>query len=404
MRILFLSTWFPYPPDNGSKIRVYHLLRALGAAHQVTCVAFAFGTANPDETGDLQRFCAQVLTVPHDPFDRNHLARALRFFSPAPIVARPLPEMTRAVGRVVAQTAFDIVIASTGVMAAYAPMATRAARVLEEHNSMTRWMWERYQAQASTLRRLRCWTSWQKTRFYESHLFREFDLCVMVSEQDRQASRQMLLGYDGRVEVVPNGVDCQHNRPGLGWPVPNRLVFNGALTYSVNYDAMYYFSAQVYPLIRQQIPDVELYITGSTAGVDLAGLRLDESVRLTNYVEDIRPWIAGASVCVVPLRQGGGTRLKILEAMALGVPVISTSKGAEGLDVVDGEHILLADSPEAFADQTVRSLHDPELRQRLATNARRLVEQCYDWTPIGQRFVALVEDIAGSPVRGGKRS
>jgi glycosyltransferase involved in cell wall biosynthesis len=159
---------------------------------------------------------------------------------------------------------------------------------------------------------------------------------------------------------------------------------------------MQYFLAEIYPLIQRRESDVSLTITGSTSGIELTGLALDESVRLSGYVDDIRIPVSEAAVCVVPIRQGGGTRLKILEAMALGTPVVATSKGAEGIDAVDGEHILLADDEETFADHAVRLMSEPTLRQRLVTNARNLVEERYDWKQIGDRFVALVESVQGS--------
>jgi glycosyltransferase involved in cell wall biosynthesis len=392
MRILYLTTWYPYPADNGSKIRVYHLLRALGTRHRVTLLSFAFGTSEPGQQNDLHRFCTEVQAIPVNPFERKQILPGMQFLSLQPVVTRPVPAMSRAVQDTLARTSFDVAIASTEVTATYAlrtPDAT--TKVLEEHNSLTRWMWERYREQKSALQRLRCWVSWQKTRHYEARLFRKFDLCVMVSEPDRRASMQMLPGYRGPMEVVPNGVDCQRNAPGLAPPMPNSLVFNGSLTYYANYEAMRYFLTDVFPLIRQKVPGVSLTITGSTSGVNLAGLPLDGNVNLSGYVDDVRPLVAGAWVCVVPIRQGSGTRLKILEAMALGTPVVATAKGAEGLDVTDGEHILLADEPEAFAERTLQLLGDAALRRRLAANARRLVEERYDWEQIGRRFVSLVE-------------
>ncbi len=215
-------------------------------------------------------------------------------------------------------------------------------------------------------------------------------------DAERMTWALLWVGGGPPIAVVPNGVDCEHHRPGLALPRPGSLVYNGAMTYSANYDAMQFFLRDVYPLVRAQAPDVSLTITGSTSGVDLAGLALDDSVRLSGYVDDIRPVIAGSAACVVPLRQGGGTRLKILEAMALGVPVVSTRKGAEGLDVVDGEHLLLADGPRALAVATVRPLQDGALRARLATNACAPVEQRYDWRAIGAAFTDLVEDAVQS--------
>ncbi len=393
MRILFLSAWYPYPPDNGSKIRVYHLLRALAARHEVTLVSFAFATARPEEREGLAGLCASVQVVPVDPSERPVMLRALRYLSPAPITTLPVPAMRAAVDPLLSAGGWDAVIASTETTATYALRAPRrCTRVLEEHNAFSRWMGDRHHAASGTVSRAQTWVSWKKTRAYERRLLPRFDLVTMVSTEDRDASRELLVGGCPPIEVVPNGVDCEHHRPGLALPRPGSLVYNGAMTYSANYDAMQFFLRDVYPLVRAQAPDVSLTITGSTSGVDLAGLALDDSVRLSGYVDDIRPVIAGSAACVVPLRQGGGTRLKILEAMALGVPVVSTRKGAEGLDVVDGEHLLIADGPRDLAAATVRLLQDGALRARLATNARALVEQRYDWRAIGAAFVGLVED------------
>jgi sugar transferase (PEP-CTERM/EpsH1 system associated) len=394
MRALFLATWFPHPPDNGSKLRAYHLLRSLSHAHQVTLLSFAFATAQPDSPGDLSNWCSEIQVVRIDPFRVNQGGALRTFLSPSPVAARPVPAMSQAIARQLQEQPYDAVIASTEMMAAYALQSPPgAATILEEHNSLTRWMWERYEEQSSAVQRLRCWASWQKTRRYEARLFRRFDLVTMVSGQDQTVSRG-LPGFQGRVEVVPNGVDCAHNRPGLARPRPGTLVFNGSLTYSANYDAVQWFLAQVWPRIRAQAPHATLAITGSTAGVDLAGLVLDDYVRLTGYIEDVRIPVAEAAVAIAPIRQGGGTRLKILEAMALGTPVVATSKGAEGLDVVDGEHLLLADDPERFAAAVLRLLADQTLAARLAANARRLVEQRYDWDAIGRRFAALVAEMA----------
>ena len=244
----------------------------------------------------------------------------------------------------------------------------------------------RYEAQTSALQRLRCWGTWQKSRHYEARLFSRFDLVTMVSEQDRQACYSQLPGLGGHVEVVTNGVDCEHNRPRLSAPQPGRLVYNGSLTYDANYDAMRWFLAEIYPLIRRQAPEVSLNITGSTRGVHPGGLRLDDSVRLAGYVDDVRMPVAEASVCVVPTRQGGGTRLKILEAMALGTPVVATSKGIEGHGAVHGEHALIADDPTDFAASVLELLRNPDLCSRLAQNGRRFVEERYDWQTIGARF------------------
>jgi len=400
MNILFFSAWHPYPADNGSKLRVYHLLRSLAERHRVILLSFAFATARPEEAGLLAEWGVEVQAVPINPFAANRAGALATFLSPRPMASRPIPAMSDLVARTLSAKTYDAIVASTEMMADYALQAPPGTvRILEEHNAMTRWARERYEGTSGAVQRARCWVSWQKGRWYERRSYPRFDLVTLVSQQDRQATLEVVGTGGPRIEVVPNGVDCAHNRPGLVPRQPNTLVYNGSLTYSANYDAMRWFLAGVYPRIKAQSPGVSLTITGSTAGVDTAGLALDDTVRLTGFVEDVRVPVAQASVAVAPIRQGGGTRLKILEAMALGTPVVATAKGAEGLEAVDGDHLLLADEPATFACRTLELLNDLDLRQRLAANARRLVEDRYDWQAIGVRFVRLVEAAVEARVR-----
>lgn len=395
MQVLFLSTWFPYPTDNGSKIRVHYLLKALAQRHQVHLISFAFDTAAPDHAHELRAWGIKVQAVHANPFNQQQKMGARRFLSPAPAVTYPVREMSEAVQAAIGQRFVDVAIASIEVTATYVnllPLTTK--RVLEEHNSLTRWMRERYQAQTTPIQRLRCWLSWLKASRYEARLFNQFDLCTMVSEQDRQTSLRLVRDLKRRIEVIPNGVDCQRNRGGFSPVSTNRLIYTGALTYQANYNAVKYFLAEVYPIVQQTVPDVTLTITGSNTGVNLSELKLDNSVSFSGYVDDVRPLVSSSQICVVPIQEGGGTRLKILEAMALGTPVISTSKGAEGLAVENNEHILIADDAASFAAGVLRLLKDADLQNRLTANARRLVEQQYDWDRIGQRYVELIESIS----------
>ncbi len=394
MRILFLSTWFPFPPDNGSKIRVKYLINALVQRHEVTLLSFAFDTAQPEMTNGAG--CKTVDTIKLNPFVENQTGAVRRFLSANPVAYRSIAAMRDLVTRTLAETRFDVVIASTGLMAAYALQAKEGTiRVLEEHNSLTRLMRERYDGSEGLGNSALHWLSWQKTRRYEAHFFNQFDLVTMVSKQDKEMSEQILPHSVTPVAVVPNGVDCRHNRPRLTSKTAFNLIFNGSLSYAANYDGMSYFLSEIYPLIQAQLPTVSLAITGSTQGVNLEGLALDQSVQLTGYVDDIRFPVAEAAVCVVPLRVGGGTRLKILEAMALGTAVVATQKGAEGLRAMDGQHLLIASDSRDFANKVLKLLSDDALRLRLSIKARKFVEDNYDWQQIGERFVTLVEQAAG---------
>jgi glycosyltransferase involved in cell wall biosynthesis len=173
-------------------------------------------------------------------------------------------------------------------------------------------------------------------------------------------------------------------------PQPDTLIFTGSLSYFANLEGVRWFLSEVYPIVQAQVPAVQLVITGKNDGVSLPTA---ENVTLTGFVEDVRPLIASARISLAPLQVGGGTRLKILEAMALGTPVVATEKGAEGLQAVNGEHLLVADSAENFADAVVRLLQDRKLCRKLTDNSCRLVRQQYDWAVIMSDFLELTEEV-----------
>ncbi len=391
MRILFLSAWFPYPPDNGSKIRIYNLVRALGKRHQVALLSFGDATDQTTQASETDS-CSVVGVVPRNDFHPNRIRALLGFLSPVPrsLVDTFSPEMAGVVRQQLDRSSYDVLIASQLSTAVYLPRSVRTPKIFEEvENSVIR---DAYARASSRVSRFRNRLTWVKTRRHIRRVVRQFDVCTVVSELERTLLHEVAPNYN-RVEVIPNGVDLEWLHSNGAKPEPETLVFNGALTYSANYDAMRYFLADVWPRVKAIEPVVSLKITGRTDGVGL-DLSSGDGVRFTGYLPDVRPTVAGAWACVVPIRIGGGTRVKILEAMALGTPVIATSKGAEGLDVMHGENILIADNPAQFASETVRLLRDPTLRARLAANARRLVEEKYNWRSIGDRFSSLVESVA----------
>jgi len=386
MRILYLSPWFPYPLDTGSRTRVYYLVRGLADDHDVTLLSLAPQGWEPADMDFVAPWCKNCAIVKRDPFEQTTWRRATRFIVSRPIMTRSFPEMIDLVKSFNEKEAFDVVITSSTIMANYALALPGIPRILEEHNSMSRWMHERYREQIGILQQLRCRLSWEKSTRYERKLFGKFDLVSMVSEEDAACARDLMVGREDAVQVFPNGVDINQFCLGLAAVIEHRLIFSGSLAYPANLKAMRFFLNEVFPRIRGQLPAAHLVITGSTKNVDLKSLKLDNQVTLTGFVSDIRKEIAQASVAIVPIQSGGGTRVKILEAMALGTPVVATTKGAEGLEVDHGINILLADDPEIFANEVVRLLENAPTRQRLIENARQLVEQKYDWNRIAQTF------------------
>jgi glycosyltransferase involved in cell wall biosynthesis len=398
MRILYVSTWLPYPPDNGARIRAYNLLRYLAERHEVHLLSFMFSEDDEQYLPVLCSLCADVRVVLRDPFQLSALGTALGFLSPRPrgVVGTYCRDMDRAVCQVTERTLFDVHVAACAVAGRYLLRVPHVPRLLEEQNSSSRMAHESYRAERRTLPRLRRWVAWQKAVRYEHWLFPQFDACSMVSTADRDALLAAVPEMAGRVIVLPNGVDLERNRPGLADPQPDTLVFNGPLMYAPNAEAMRFFVTEVWPKVRRERPHATLMITGKSDGADLSWLPSDGSVRMCGYLEDVRPAVAGSWLSVVPLCTGGGTRLKILEALALGTPVVSTWKGAEGLDLAPGREVLIADEPGELAARTLQVLRDPALRERLSRNGRQAVEERYGWQRIGSDMDAWLRSVVAA--------
>lgn len=407
MQILCLSPWFPYPPDNGARIRLRYLLTALGAAHTVDLLCF-FREREEQVAPEVLPPSVSLLgalPAPRRPVAQDSTLRSVfhreglslgDLFSPYPraVAEQFVPDMADRVADALSRKPYDLVLAfeiGPGVTTAPYLLDVRGAqRVVEDLEvSMIR---AKAQAARSPLARVRYGLTWRKQRRYTRELLRQVDGCTVSSELERRAVLDV--APDGKpVAVVPNGVDLERYRGDFGPVEPETLVFPGALTYEANFEAMRFFLGEIFPRIRRARPQATIYITGRTDGVDLGRLPLGDGVVLTGYLPDVRPRVARSAVCVAPLTLGGGTRIKILEAMALGTPVVATSKGAEGLEVTPGRDLLVADDPEAFAAAVVRVLEDAGLRQSLSAAGRRLVAERYDWRIIGQQLNAFLEQV-----------
>jgi sugar transferase (PEP-CTERM/EpsH1 system associated) len=401
MHILFVSSWFPYPPDNGARMRTYNLLRQIGREHQLSLLSFVRReNAHGVRHDSVSAICQVLGIVPYHEFRSSRPRALLRLFSPLPrsLLETYSPQMETMVREALHRHAFDLVVASEigpGICTApYVAGHTGVARVIEDLELSM--IWNKVEAQRAWTRRARHRLTWWKLRRYAARLLAQFEGCTVASRQEQALLRSVAPGFEP-LAVIPNGLDLEWYQPEAGWgsaaPIPDTLIFPGALTYEANFDAMAFFLRAVYPLIRARRPGTTLRITGRTDGVPVDRLPPSEGVVFTGYLDDVRPTLARSQVCIVPMQTGGGTRLKILEAMALGTPVVSTSLGAQGLEATHGQEILIADEPAAFADAVLGLLSNERLRKRLATNARALVRGRYSWDQIGKeldQFLRLV--------------
>jgi len=389
MQILFLSTWMPYPPANGSKLRAYNLLRVLARRHAVTLITLA-PPGTETVAPALRSLCRDVHVVPVTPFNPRSvpaLAGAVRT-TPRSLIATFSPVMAERIETVLGRSSIDVVVAAQLSAARYAPVFRTAPAVFEEVELTV--LRDQFERARTVFGRLRYGLTWLKHRRYMGRLLGHFRACTVVSEEERRLLTAAV-PHGPRIEVIPNAVDCSAAAQVVAARDAGGLIFAGALSYEANHDAMQWFAAAVFPHIARAWPAAHLIVTGDPGGRVLPPT---PGIAVVGVVDDVGRAVASATVSVAPIRIGGGTRVKILEAMALGTPVVATSKGAEGLDVVSGEHLLIADEPREFAAHVVRLLSDPALREQLVEQARELVARRYDWAVVGPRFAALLEDVA----------
>jgi polysaccharide biosynthesis protein PslH len=399
VRILFLSRWYPFPPDNGAKIRVHNLLRQLAQAHEVSLLSFTAPTDRVDlGTAGAEQICADVRTLPFREFQPTSRRALAGFLSSQPryLVDTYSEAFAAAVDAHLATRDVDLVMASQLAMMPYALRARGWPLIMEELElSLFRAQPGQADGVVSSARRQ---LTWLKIAAYLRRTLKAFAACTVVSEGERRNVFDAAPAYRN-VHVIPNAVAVQEYAGDFGAREPGSLVFAGALSYAVNYEGLAWMLGSVQPILAAELPSATLRVTGRTEGLDLGRLPAAPGCQFTGYVPDIRPVIARAMVSVVPLLAGGGTRLKILESMALGTPVVSTSKGAEGLDVVHGENILIADSPADFARCTGAVLRDPALWKRLSEGGLALVRARYDWEAVGHELRSVVEQAAAQPGR-----
>ena len=407
MKILWLNAGLLLPLDKGGKLRTWHLMRNLAARHDITYLCFSDPSQTEEHRVGMFEVCQRLQTVPRTDPAKGTLrfyADAARYVvDPAPYAVAKYRSADYA-GRVrelLRTGRFDAVVCDFLPPLVNMPRQLPCPAILFTHNVEAE-IWRRHAETATNpVARQLLGQQWRRMLRFERDALAHFDLVLAVSEADRGTFERLYPGaLRAPVHVVQTGVDTQYFSPLSATPARRaHLVFTGSMDWLPNEDGMLYFVRDILPLVRQAEPGATLSIIGRAPTPAVRKLAEQHGIEVTGSVDDVRPHVAAGSVYVVPLRIGGGTRLKIFEAMGLGKAVVSTTIGAEGLPVTDGADIVIADEPAAFAAAVVRLIRDDAARTRIESAARRLVVEKYDWSAVAQDFEDALARVAKRDTR-----
>jgi glycosyltransferase involved in cell wall biosynthesis len=385
MRILFLSQVLPYPLDAGPKVRSYFSLRHLAQKHEVTLLTFVRDTDKAEDVAHLAEFCQAVHTVTMRRSrlrDARFLAQSFLSGQPFIILRDHVPAMVSAIQQLVRTQHFDVVHADQLWMAQYALAAKAAAPqsklILDQHNAVYLIPHRMAGDTANPLKKKFLARESQVLAAYETEVCQRFDHVVWVTAEDRQAVTAMSKSATNDQppsSVIPICVDASRTKPIASAANRRRVMFLGGLHWPPNAEGIVWFAQHVFPHVRAEVPDAVLTVIGKNPPAGLEG----EGVEVTGYVTDTTPYLAETGVFIVPLHAGGGMRVKILDAWSWGLPVVSTSIGAEGIDIQHAENLLLADNAPDFAQAVIRVLNGPDFAQQLGHNGRQTAVEKYDW-------------------------
>jgi polysaccharide biosynthesis protein PslH len=404
MRILFITEQFPYPLDNGGNVRTFNLLKGLATSHEVTLIALAPTHPGGEDLRTVARLCREVRLVPPAPggtLREAWLLLSSTWNGESFVLAR---HAFAAFGAEIAKAAchyhaaadggYDVVHFNHLDTAIYEPLVPPdALRVLDEHNVVTNQVATTARLEPGAVRRVVLRQECRRLKRIEAKLCNRMDCCLVCSAPDAQSLRT--LGVESRVEVVPNGVDLNEFAPGGESPAGEGIVFVGSLDYDPCEKGVWFFCTEILPRIRRFFPDMRFVVVGRNPSLRLRRLaELDDRIVITGRVGDVRSYVHAARVSVVPLLSGSGTRLKILESLAAGTPVVTTGIGVEGIEAVPGEHLLVADRPDDFAEAVRSVMESDSLARRLRDQGRKLVESKYDWLPIRRRLLNVYQDLS----------
>lgn len=396
MNLLFISTRNPYPPKGGHHIRTYNTLKCISKGNDIFLLGFVESKEKLN-IGPLRKFCKTVdfFIIPEDVKKwRFFLSLFFNLFSPLPFVAHKYyrREARKRIKQILTENEIHIVHLDMLPLGRYFKDVKAYPTVLVDHNveslRVLRWT----KLEENILIKTYMFLQYLKLFKFEKTVCSNFDRCITVSDLDRKALEAIC--PDGKFVTIPNGVDIEHFKCRKTKVIPNSLVWVGGMRSFYNRDAVNYFLDEIIPLIQCEIPDVKVTFVGSSPPKGLLEIsKRNPQIKFTGFVEDIRPYVEEAAVYIAPIRSGSGTKLKILNALSLSKAVVTTSIGAEGIEVSPNENIFIADNPEDFAQTTIELLKNPDMAEFAGKEGRKLIEEKYDWETICRKMNQVYEEI-----------
>jgi len=380
-RVLWMTAYLPHLGRHAGAGRMFQMLRRTACRYRVTLLSFLEREEERRFLPELEALCEQVVALPRRPPPRWQL------FPYEPFDAFLVPEMEREMQRCLEDRDFSLIQLEYTQMAGYAHGELGIPTLLTKHEVDFAACARRARLESRPLRKLRWFYNYLQVLDREISLLRRVDAAICMTDPDLHALRRFCASVPAH--VINTGVDLDYFQPPGRQPAGACMVFVGAFLHEPNVEAMMFFCRAVLPLVREAVPEAELLIVGSHPPPAVIALGDQPGVRVTGFVEDIRPFMAAASVYVVPLRLGVGIRGKILEAWGMAMPVVATGVACAGLLCRDGENILIADAPDKLADHTIRLLRDPALRERIGRAGRLTAEEHYSWDAAAAKLDSL---------------
>jgi len=394
LHVLQFAPRLPWPLDTGAKLRNYHLARVQSQKFRVTLLAFAQEEAPWPE---LKNLYEQIVAVKRDEtYSIGNVLRGATGSTPLPLLNYTTSDMKQALASLLNEQEFDLVQVESIHLMNYLP-TIRAARkrpvvVCDWHNVESELMRQYGDREKSFARRTYARRTARLMNEAEKHALDQFDAHIVVSEEDGERLRHM--NSSAQISIIENGVDAAYYAGAQsGSGTRNRIVFVASMDYHANIDAAINFARHVWPIVHRNKPKLVFTIVGRDPTPAVRELSSIAGVEVTGSIQDVRPYYREAIAAVVPLRVGGGSRLKILEAMAAGVPVVSTMLGAEGLKVANGENILLADDDRELAEKITTIVDDETLRSNIVAAARALIVERYEWSTLGASLANVYSNL-----------